>query len=724
MTRADSTRWMASLLCGALALLVVIPSARAQDDDAAMQSFEEGLQAYREGRAADALAKFQEVVAADPSQEVAYRMWTSTGYEVWVSMMARGGDYQLVAERLINLSALGMKERQDDADAIAALIETLRTGDFGARRQAILTMSNAHGEYAAAALIPALANEDDLEFRVRSIDALQRLGRHSVLPLLGALESSDAFLRRNAALVLGNIRDERATADLKGLSEVDDNDQVREAAAISLQKVTGSDPESLASARDLFLQKARAYAFGQPPYVRDYDMGTTHWSWSADGSELARTEVPANLRPFKLAEDACYRAMMIDPESQANLSTLAVVLFSEVGEIEAMIASGDDSQQGELGRLGSTARATGRQALNDALMMALEQKRGPLAASLISGLQTVETAATYDAASPLGRALLNNEKQVRVAAAIALASIAPRDLPDADRVVNTLNSALGQAAVRQVLVVSSDEVLRNRTANGLEGGGYYVSTADSGALGLDQAMRFPHYDLILISTGVSDVHFSALISQLQSGERTQSTPIVLVAPAAAVDEQRGLFGSKVADVISDAGVQDGSFLESVSTTLASSGNEGDRSRAEMIAARAASALAHTDADLFNLSLATDGLLGTLSSSNDDIRVPALQALARIRGPYTLEQVGGVFSDSASSTAVRVAAAHALGAIANAGTDAEQVGSAVQVLVAGMADPDAEVARAASEALAMIDSVPAGTRADALLGQRDANPGTR
>ena len=131
-----------------------------------------------------------------------------------------------------------------------------------------------------------------------------------------------------------------------------------------------------------------------------------------------------------------------------------------------------------------------------------------------------------------------------------------------------------------------------------------------------------------------------------------------------------------------------------------------------------------NADLFNLSLATDGLLGTLDSGNDDIRVPSLHALARIRGPYTLEPVGAVFADASNATAVRVAAAHALGAIANAGTDAEQVGAAVQILVDGMADSDAEVARAAAEALAMIDSVPAATRADALLGQRNANPGTR
>lgn len=727
MTRSHFTRWTAGLLVGALASFVLVPDVSAQDDEATMQAFEEGVQAYREGRAADALAKFQEVIAADPSQEAAYRMWTSTGYEIWVSMLAREGEYQLVAERLMNLSALGLKERQDDPEAIAELVEQLRTGDFAARRQAVLTMSNAHGEYAAAALVPVLANQDDLEFRVRAIDALQRLGRHAVLPLLAALESSDPFLRRNAALVLGNIRDERAKADLKGLYETDPNEQVREAGAVGLQKITGSDPESLPSARELFLDKARGYAFGQPPYVREYDLGSTYWTWSEERGELARTEVPGNLRPFKLAEDAVYDAMMIEPDGQANLSTLAVVMFSEIDEIEAMIAAGGEdaeSWQAEIGRLGSTARAAGRGALDAALRMALDQGRGPLAASIIRGLETVETAESYDASSALGRALLSNEKQVRVAAAIALARIAPPDLPDADRVVNVLNSALGQAAVRQVLVIASNEALRNRTANALEGANYYVSIASSGALGLDQAMRFPHYDLVMISTTVDDVHFSALIGQLQSGTRTQDTPIMLIAPAASVDEQRGLYGSKVADVISDTTVQDGSFTSAVTSTLASSAGEGDRARAEAIAASAARALAHTDDDVFNLSLATDGLLGTLDRPNDEIRVPALQALARIRGPYTLEPVGEVFSNTESSTAVRVAAALALGAIANAGTDPEQVGSAVQVLVGGMADPDPEVARAASEALAMIDSVPPATRADALLGQRNAGMGTR
>ncbi|MEQ8762492.1 MAG: HEAT repeat domain-containing protein, partial [Planctomycetota bacterium] len=620
MTRADKIRWTAGLLFGALALFVVVPSASAQDDDAAMQAFEEGLAAYREGNSAEALAKFQEVIAADPSNETAYRMWTSAGYDVWVSMLAKDGDYRLVAERLMGLSAQGMKERQDDSGAIEDLVEQLRTGDYGARRSAILAMSNNHGEYAAAALVPVLADQDDLEFRVRAIDALQRLGRHSVLPLIAALGSSDAFLRRNAAIVLGNIGDERAKADLKGLYEGDAEVQVQEAAATSLQKITGADPESLASAQSLFLEKARAYAFGLPPFVRDYDLGTTHWTWSDDGSGLARTEVPANLRPFKLAEDAAYRGMMMNPENQAALSMLALVLFAEANEVRAMLDSGADEAEmweAELGRLGSMARATGREALSDALNMALAENRGPLAAQIIGGIEGVETSESYEGTSPLGRALLASDKQIRVAAAIALANIAPSDLADADRVVSTLNSALGQAAIRQVLLVASDEVLRNRTANGLEGGGYYVSTANSGALGLDQAMSFPHYDLILISTQVSDVHFSALINQLQNGSRTQGTPIVLIAPAASVDQQRGLYSNRVTDVISDATIQDGSFLEGIASAAQSSENETDRRRAETIAASAARALAHTDSEVFNLSLATDGLLGTLSGENDE-----------------------------------------------------------------------------------------------------------
>ena len=114
---------------GALALLFALatPGALAQD----IQSmFDEGVDLLSRGKDDEALQAFQRVLAADPSHEQAYELFKSTEHDVWLEILTRQGEFELVAKRLMGLARMGRVEKRNDADAIRVLVSQLGTEDL------------------------------------------------------------------------------------------------------------------------------------------------------------------------------------------------------------------------------------------------------------------------------------------------------------------------------------------------------------------------------------------------------------------------------------------------------------------------------------------------------------------------------------------------------------------------------------------------------------------
>jgi hypothetical protein len=125
----------------ALVALSFTQPVRASVLDEVSDTFNQGVELLRQGKETEALAAFQRVLALDPSHEQAYDLWQSTEHEVWLDIMVKGGDFELVAKRLSQLAKAGRAERRDDEAAIRALVETTLSEDVLERRRAVLTLS-------------------------------------------------------------------------------------------------------------------------------------------------------------------------------------------------------------------------------------------------------------------------------------------------------------------------------------------------------------------------------------------------------------------------------------------------------------------------------------------------------------------------------------------------------------------------------------------------------
>src|SRR5262245_40969134 len=204
---------------GRALVVFLFPAASASAQDA-RALFNEGVELFRRGQDEEALKKFQDVLAADPTQEIAYQLWKETDHEVWLRLLVKGGEFEKIGRRLSDLASVGRKERSDDAEAIAALVGKLKE-DAATRREAILKLASDHGEYAVPHLLEVAANPDEPEFSLFATSALIQLSGAAVLPLCEAARSDSVNVRRAAATVLGRIGDPRALGRLRRLAESD-----------------------------------------------------------------------------------------------------------------------------------------------------------------------------------------------------------------------------------------------------------------------------------------------------------------------------------------------------------------------------------------------------------------------------------------------------------------------------------------------------------------------
>ena len=104
-------------LCLALAALATPLFSQATGD-----LYSEGVDLLARGRKTEALAKFQAILAADLSNEAAYELWKEADHQVFLDLIVEGGEYRLVAERLLARAKLGRSEHRNDTDAVRALV--------------------------------------------------------------------------------------------------------------------------------------------------------------------------------------------------------------------------------------------------------------------------------------------------------------------------------------------------------------------------------------------------------------------------------------------------------------------------------------------------------------------------------------------------------------------------------------------------------------------------
>lgn len=659
-----------------VALTALALPAAAQDAGAL---FREGVELMERGRQDEALVAFKKALSAEPSNQEAFELFRSVDGDVWLKMLTAEGEMQLVAKRFMTLSDLGRRERSNDADAIRGLLGKVLSDDVVERRTGLRQLAAEHGEFAVPYLLRALADQGNEDRRVLAMDALTRMSGDAVLPLVEALNSDDAFLRRNVALVLGYAGDARALPALSHLANSDGDAGVQAAAGESLTRLGGA-----VDAAGAYLQAGDDYHFRRSNVMAPHMVSDVVWSW-ADGS-LVSTPIPAALYNDELSRRAYQRALGADSSSTAAKAGLARANVSAMADLDRLEAAEMDT-----GDWADVVRGrklevylSGADALDAALEASVRENDLVVGAALARMLGEVAVQPTPG----LAAAVSSSQGELQAEAALAHAHLAlASGQPVADVAISVLALNAGREIVRIAAIVDGDGARAGELAAALEGAGMSVHQWGRGTDALSLARRVPGLDVVIVADSLPDLTTSQVISELRSHPKYADTPMVVIASDA--DAAGEIFGDSASAIVSGAGELD-TILELVADP------SGDRARAQDLAARSAQALAHA-ASSSSIAGAEAALVRNALERGDDVAVPSMAALGLGGGSSAVGALARVALDDDRSDEARSAAAHALAGLFGRGQrPAEDALAALESLLGS--DASMEVRSAVAHAL--------------------------
>jgi HEAT repeat protein/CheY-like chemotaxis protein len=643
------------------ALSLSAPLALAQD---LKETFQQAYDLLARDRKEESLRMFQKVLSMQPTPEQAYELWTSTDHEVWLELMRERGDFELIARRLMALVDAERHARKNDSEAIVALIGQLKTEDPIARRKAIATLGSEHGEYAVPHLLGWLGDTGNEENRITAIQTLQEMNTDVVLPLIEVLDSDDAFLRRNAVMVLAHIGDPRAAGALAWVAASDTDGAVRAAASDALGRMSSSGN----ACRDL-TSLGEAYHLRSSAVLEAYQWSDVVWSWK-DG-RLVSSETPPALYPDEMAKKAFLRAIKADSGCTDAYSGLARAYAGQVAAVETLAATGTDvaAWQPAADAARVALGLVGPAALDAGLARSLGQNDVATAVVLVRTLAEVAPAPT----SAMQSALRAGDGAISSEAAVALGHMSTWGKSRASsELVGALGAVAGREIVRLAFVIDADAARGQRVADALSASGMTINTATSGAIGLATLRRMPGIDAVVVAESLPDLTPHQVIDELRADGAFAKAPIFLVS---ASPEQAGeAFGETVTGVLADPG-----DVSAVVAALSESLGAG-RERADALAGEAAQTLATLAGTGTDISGATDALAGSLGRT-DNVAIGAAYALAAGGNAAHLGALSALIADGARSEGVREAAGHAIASILGRGAAGDEalVGALRQVV---------------------------------------------
>jgi hypothetical protein len=668
-----------------LCALLLSTSAFAQGAD---ESFQAAVEAYRSGDTQAAADALKALLAENPSNEDAFRMWEAVEQQTIRDMLLERGELGALAERFLGLARMGQQELVADPGNAAEVVDKLLNADGLEREKAILTLRAQYGSWAVPALVGPLADRSSTDNRVYAIQALVHLGSAAVLPLVAALQSDDELLRRNAAAVLGTLGDPRAAAGLAWMAQADSDPVNQQVAAEALSKMGKANADAVAESRTL----AEGYFRGDEEFLAPYGSATVLWSWNE--GKLEGRPVLSGLYPLELAESFA-RTALERGAGDTMRPLLAAIHAAQKAEITAAARLP--------GLEGNELLAAAQERLPKLevdLALAGSHRGKGLIACLAGGRRQVPAAVTLmdamgsslEERQALKTALVDGDAAVAFAAAMALARQGDAD----PSVVARLATGLVGVPPRTVMSLGD---------TGLSGstGGWQLLTSDAVGEGLLRAKALPPKDVIAIQDGLQGKTLDSLVFALKNDPRTAGVPLVIVTQD--VEGVTALYGDKVAKIVATASWAD--VGEVAGERSAEQADAADRAR------RAADALGRLPASI--VRAAAGEVTTALQSATDDGVRSAVLPLAAYAGiTEALPAVEALVLDESLAPEVRALAlrtAARLWALNSGATgSSEALGATLLAMVSG---GDAALALPAAEALGQLRGIPDATIATAV-----------
>jgi HEAT repeat protein len=367
-----------------LAAAACLSSAGAQDEgfgDKVRTALQEGMDLYKRGKYQEASSKFEEAFQMKPDSDQVYAFIKRAGENIVAGMMnSPERQMQDIGRRLFELAKPGEAPREKK-EVVLKYIEDLKNDAHEVWRNGFWHLKN-FGPYCVRFVLPALGNAQEDKFRSRVMLLFTEIGVDGSLALVEALDSKNDVLRQNAAIVLGNIKDERAIPALKRVVEdAQEKAEVKKFANEALRKIIRTkDAAQWRKATDYYYELATKFYYSHSSVIHVWQRAYLIWKWDAKNDVLTERKVARFAYNEQLAEEALYDLLDLDPNykdstGQTAWGLLACVEFAQALEAEAAIdAAVDALKVGELDKAGLVKLLGDTEGMNEASLADLKGK--------------------------------------------------------------------------------------------------------------------------------------------------------------------------------------------------------------------------------------------------------------------------------------------------------------------------------------------------------------
>jgi len=287
------------------------------------------------------------------------------------------------------------------------------------------------------------SREEEFE---KIVEALARIGRDAIRPLVAALQTENVVVKGEIIKALGGIGYPQSLAYLKYIIEKDDSAVLRDLAGQSIKLI---DPAALkVPAAYLFYRLAESYYYHAESLVPAEDANFANvWFWDSAAQRLERKEVDKSYFNELMSMRVCEWALKADAGfGQAIGLWVAAYFKAESADVSMPSYFGPGHADAM-----TYATTAGPEYLHQALARAVKDKNAFVALGVVEALATTagEKSLLYrlGIAQPLVQALSFNDKAVRYSAAIAIAAAGPKEMfAESKLVIENLAQALAETA--------------------------------------------------------------------------------------------------------------------------------------------------------------------------------------------------------------------------------------------------------------------------------------
>jgi hypothetical protein len=356
------------------------------------------------------------------------------------------------------------------------------------------------GELAVPVMLNYLRDPSKRELQVPIRNALKDMGVKALNPLLAATEMKDPVVLPWVISALGDLGYDNAVPYLvKILKSNDSPEAIKEASRSSLLRLNITNAANLDPAQ-LFFDLAEKFYYEKASVQPDKGSKEAYiWTYTDQG--LVNKVVPAATFNEDMTLRECEQVLKLNAGRGDAVSLWIAAGYKREAEIPE--GQPDTFWEEKHPTTHYYAVASGTAHLNPALARALHDRNSGVALRAIRSLNEIVGATNLFSGdeSPLIEALRYGDRQVRIEAALAIASALPqKNFPGQERVVPILAEALAQTGRPGVLILAPTDrinALREQLKNYAVAGG---STAEAAAAA---GASLSAVDVILMYEGVS-----------------------------------------------------------------------------------------------------------------------------------------------------------------------------------------------------------------------------